>query len=192
MCLFAGGAYANACRYPIPVRDLIDIGIRVIKRCGLYAEEYKQWIARGKANAVATPPMIETFNSFKTLWSDKITLVNQTSVPASLHGYGTMATTDNLSVGSYEESLANFGAAYAATQESVKSQASTIAMMQSQMQAMQQYCMNVQQFQQAPAMQYQQQQLGRRETDCRGGGTHAPAPTAAAAMSKYTHPPSPF
>jgi hypothetical protein len=55
-----------------------------------------------------------------------------------------MATADDESVISYEESLANFGAAYAATQDSVKSQASTIVTLQGQMQSMQQYCMNMQ------------------------------------------------
>ena len=83
--LFKGGLYANPCDYPIPICDIIDIGIPGIKRCGLYNEEYKQWIARGKANAIATPPIIETFDSFKTFWAEKITLVNQTAIPAALH-----------------------------------------------------------------------------------------------------------
>ncbi len=52
--LFTGAAYGDACRYPISNRDVIDIGIRVIKRCGLYSEEYKQWIARGISNVTAT------------------------------------------------------------------------------------------------------------------------------------------
>jgi hypothetical protein len=146
--LFKGGAYSNACDYPIPIRDIIDIGIRVIKRSGLYNKEYKQWIKRGKANALAVPPIRETFNSFKIWWAEKITMVNQTAIPAALHGYGMMATNDDKSVISYEESLANFGAAYAATQESVKSQASTIATLQSQMQSMHQYCKNLQGMQQ--------------------------------------------
>ncbi len=77
--LFKGRAYSNACDYLIPIRDIIDIGIRIIKRCGLYSKEYKQWIARGKANAAATPPIVETFDSFKTFWADKITIVNQTA-----------------------------------------------------------------------------------------------------------------
>jgi hypothetical protein len=67
-----------------------------------------------------------------------------------------MATTNNESIISYEESLANFGASYTATQESVKSQGTMIALMQSQMQAMQQYCLALQQ-QPPSAPQYQQQ-----------------------------------
>ena len=39
--LFLGAAYARAARYPMEERDIIGIGLRVIKRCGMYAEEYK-------------------------------------------------------------------------------------------------------------------------------------------------------
>ena len=189
--LFKGGAYSNACGYPIHARDIIDIGIRVIKRCGLYSEEYKQWIARGKANAAATPQVVETFDSFKTFWAEKITLVNQTAIPAALHGYGMMATADDESVISYEESLANFGAAYAATQDSVKSQASTIATLQSQMQSMQQYCMSMQQLQQhLPPNAYPRQQRGRRNTTRIGG--YRPAPPATAPPPSHVRPPTPM
>jgi hypothetical protein len=127
--LFTGTAYTNACRYPIANRDVIDISIRVIKRSGLYAEEYKQWITRGIANASATPPLNKTFETFKVFWSDKITLINLRAIPASSHSYGMMATTNDSMVGLYEESLANFGAAYTANQESVKMQGTTIASM---------------------------------------------------------------
>jgi len=44
--LFIGASYASAARYPMDDRDVIDIGLRVIKRCGMYSEEYKNWIAR--------------------------------------------------------------------------------------------------------------------------------------------------
>jgi hypothetical protein len=181
--LFKGGAYSNACDYPIPIRDIIDIGIRYIKRSGLYNEEYKQWIERSKANALATP------DSFKTWWANKITLVNQTAIPAALHGYGMMAATDNESVISYKESLANFGAAYAATQESVKSQASTIASLQTQMKSMQQYCMNLQGMQhQFPTYPRQQQQRGRRGTT----RTSSNRPSSSGPPPMYAHPPSPM
>jgi hypothetical protein len=139
--LFTGAAYANATGYLIVNRDIVNIGIRVIKRCGLYAEEYKSWIAR----ATATPHITETLDTFKTIWADKITLVNQTTIPASSHGYGMVAVNNEDTVASYGESIANFGAAYAATQESVKTQGTTIVALQTQLQAMQQYCMGLQQ-----------------------------------------------
>jgi hypothetical protein len=78
---------------------------------------------------------------FKTFWGTKITLVNQTAIPASMHGNGMAAVNDNNPTALYGESIANFGAAYAATHESVKSQGGTIASKQGQMQAMQHYCM---------------------------------------------------
>jgi hypothetical protein len=41
--LFIGASYASAACYPIDDHDIIIIGLRVIKRCGLDAEEYKNW-----------------------------------------------------------------------------------------------------------------------------------------------------
>jgi hypothetical protein len=82
--LFTGAAYANTTGYPIVDRSIVDIGICVIKRCGLYAKEYKSWITR----ATDPPRIIEMLDTFKKFWLDKITLVNQTAIPASLHGYG--------------------------------------------------------------------------------------------------------
>ena len=104
---------ANATGYPIVDRDIVNIGIHVIKRCGLYAEEYKSWIAQ----ATATPCIVETLNTFKKFWADKITLVNQTAIPASLHGYGMAMVNDDDTEASYGESIVNFGATCATTKE---------------------------------------------------------------------------
>jgi hypothetical protein len=49
------------------------------------------------------------------------------------------ATNNDDSVVSYGESIVNFGATYAATQESIKSQGTTIVSMQNQLNAMSQY-----------------------------------------------------
>jgi hypothetical protein len=56
-------------------------------------------------------------DSFKEYWANAIMLVNLTAIPASQHGYGKAAMDDDASLALYSESLANFGAAYAATQE---------------------------------------------------------------------------
>jgi hypothetical protein len=45
--LFRGATFANLAKHPIPDDDTVDIGIRVIHRTGLFAEEYKAWITRG-------------------------------------------------------------------------------------------------------------------------------------------------
>ncbi len=78
-------------------------------------------------------------------WANKITLVNQTAIPASVHSYRMAAVNNNKTVALYGESIANFRAPYATTQKSVKTQGTTIATMQTQLQAMHQYCMGLQQ-----------------------------------------------
>ncbi len=126
--LFLGVSYASAARYPMEERNIINIGLCVIKRCGMYAKEYKAWIGIKNAGQLVSPRVKQTLDSFKGFWSNSITLVNQTSVPALQHGYGMAAMDDNGgSIASYGESLANFGAAYAATQEMVKSQADSLS-----------------------------------------------------------------
>jgi hypothetical protein len=110
-------------------RDVINIGLRGIKCCGMYSEEYKNWIARKNK----TPEIVETIDSFKEHWANAIALVNQTAVPASQHGYGMAAMDNNTLLTLYSESLVNFGAAYAATQESIKTQATSLASMQGQL-----------------------------------------------------------
>ncbi len=138
MCLFIGTSYASAARYLMDNHDVSNIGLCIIKRCGMYAEEYKNWILR--KNAV--PPIIKTTNSFKEYCSDAIALVNQTAIPASQHGYGTTAIDDDTLVAAYNDSLANFGAAFAATQETIKNQADSLVAIQTQLASIQ-LCMNV-------------------------------------------------
>ena len=129
LCLFTGTAYTNATGYPIVYHGIFDIGICVIKQCGLYTEEYKSWIAQATAN----PCIIKMLDAFKTFWADKITCVNQTAIPTSSHGHGMATINNNDIVALYGESIANFGAVCAVTQESVKIQGTTIALMQTQL-----------------------------------------------------------
>jgi hypothetical protein len=121
----------------------------------MYAKEYKAWIA---CKAIC-PRIVKTFDSFKTFWAAKITLFNQTAIIASQYGYRMTVTNNDNSVISYGESIANFGAAYTATQESVKSQGTTITVMQSQLYAVPQYCIALQQ-QATPTNHTAQQQRG--------------------------------
>ena len=117
LCLFTGAAFASSAGFKMNNIDIVDIGLRLIKCCGMYAKEYKSWIAR----EAICPRIIETFDTFKPFWAKKISLVNQTAIPTSLHGYG-MATVnkDDPSVILYGGSIVNVGTAYVATQESIK------------------------------------------------------------------------
>jgi hypothetical protein len=167
--LLIGASYVSVACYPMDDCNVIDISLRVIKRCGMYSEEYKNWIAR--KNKI--PAIVKTINSFKEYWANAIALVNQTAVPASQHGYGMAAMDDDALFASYSESLANFGAAYAATQESIKTQVTSLASMQGQLTNIQKFCMNV--GQQPPPNIYaptQQQHLSNNCFGrCNGGGS---------------------
>jgi hypothetical protein len=195
LCLFTGAVYAGCTGYTMADRDIIDIGLCIIKRCSMYAKEYKGWIAR-KAKC---PRIVKMFNTFKTFWAAKITLVNQTAVPASMHGYGMAAVNNYNSVVSYGKLITNFGAVYAAMHESVKAHSLTIALMQGQLQAMQQFCMALQQ-QQPPPPTYalQQQQRGhhglasRNTPDSAGRGYPAAAYQQLMMVEHHLQPFTPF
>jgi hypothetical protein len=127
LCLFTGAAFPGCTNLTMSDCNIVNIGLPIVKWCGMYAKEYKAWIA----HKAICPRIVETFDSFKTFWAAKITPVNQTAVPSSQYGYGNAATNNNESVVSYGKSIANFGAGYSATQESVKLQGTTIMAMQS-------------------------------------------------------------
>jgi hypothetical protein len=80
--LFLGVLYASAARYPMKELDIINISLRAIKRCGMYAKEYKAWIGIENAGHLENPRIKQTLDSFKGFWPNAITLVNQTSIPA--------------------------------------------------------------------------------------------------------------
>jgi hypothetical protein len=107
-------------------------------------------------------------------------LINQSAISAGMHDYRMTTVNNDNSVISYGEFIANFWAAYTATQESVKTQGLTIALMQAQLQGMQQYCMALQQ-QPPPAIYALQQQHHSHRGSLRctfqggSGGYKAPA-----------------
>ncbi len=70
MRLFIGASYTSTACYPMDNHDVIYIGLCVIKRCGMYTEEYKNWILR--ENAV--PPIVKMINSFKEYWAMQLHL----------------------------------------------------------------------------------------------------------------------
>ncbi len=83
--------------------DVMYINLRVIKRCGMYTKEYKNWISH--ENKV--PPIVETINSFNKYWAGAIALVN-IAVPALQLGYKIAAIDNDASVATYDDLLANF------------------------------------------------------------------------------------
>ncbi len=85
-------------------------------------------------------PPIATIDFFNDYWAEVIALGNQMAVPASQHGYGMTSLDDNALVTSYGDSLANFGATYAATQETMKSQADTLVAMQNHFANIPRFC----------------------------------------------------
>ncbi len=105
--------------------DGIDIGLCIIKRCGMYSTECKKWIA-GENESL---PIVETIESFKGYWTKAIVLVNQMAIPAANHGYGMAAVDNNALLALCRKLLANFGAAYPINQ----SQATSLAAMQGQL-----------------------------------------------------------
>jgi hypothetical protein len=58
-CLFISASYPSAARCPMYDHDVIDIGLCVIKRCGMYSKEYKNWIAGENE----TPAIVKTIGS---------------------------------------------------------------------------------------------------------------------------------
>ncbi len=65
LCLFTGTAFAGCTNYTMANPDIVDIGLRLIKWCSMYANEHKAWIAR----KAIRPIIVETFDSFKSLWA---------------------------------------------------------------------------------------------------------------------------
>ncbi len=165
--LFHGVTFASLSGHPITNNDTVDIGVRVLNRTGLFAKEYKVWILRGN-NASKT----NNFLAFKSFWENAVQIAAFTSVPASQHGYGISATNEDAE--SLTDAVSNFGTAYAATQESLRSTTANIAAMQGQIQML---CQAIGASQPPPAIQYQQQHPrrppgGQGRGQQHGGGGH--------------------
>jgi hypothetical protein len=158
--LFIGASYASAACYTMDNRDIIDIVLCVIKCCGMYAKEYKNWISCKRA----TSPFVKTIDSFKEYWANAIALVNQMAVLASQHGYGLIAVDNNELLALNGDSIANFGAAYATTHETMKSQADSLVAMLGQLANIQNFCMAVSQ--QPPSSIYAPAQQQRTFNNC--------------------------
>jgi hypothetical protein len=161
----------------------------------MYVEEYKAWIT---CKAIH-PKIVKTLKIFNDFLFDKISLVNQTPIPANLHGYGMAAVNEDKSVTLYRELITNFGATYTSTQDMVKTQVTTIASMQGQLNAMMQYCMVMQI--PTPLTIYMPVQLQRKtNNNCRlshhngysGGGNQQQPVYLQQRPPNSVHPPTPY
>ena len=128
--LFCGVTFASLLGHPITDKDTVDIGVRFLNRTGLFAEEYKTWILRGNDANNASD-----FAVFKSFWENAVQIAAFTSVPASQHGYGMAATNDDASA-SLTDVVSNFGMAYDATQESLRTNTANIMAIQGQLQVL--------------------------------------------------------
>jgi hypothetical protein len=59
---FTSAVYASSAGYRMNNVNIIDIGLCIIKQCGMYGKEYKAWIAREAIH----PRIVETVDMFKT------------------------------------------------------------------------------------------------------------------------------
>jgi hypothetical protein len=138
-------------------------------RCGMYFKENKNWTARVNES----PPIVEAIESFKEYLANTITLVNQSAILAANHGYSMAAVDKDAVFTSYGDSHANVDAMYAATQESIKNQATSLAAMQGQLANIQQFCLAI--GQQPPSNGYnpvwQQHTSTSHHNQHKGGGS---------------------
>ncbi len=181
--LFHGATFANLAKYPIPDDDIVDIGIRVLHCNGLFAEDYKAWITRGDD---ATNLM--NFAAFRAFWETAVNIAAFTATPASQHGYGMAASEDNASTSLLTNAINNFGVAYAATQESLRSSNTTISAMHGQLQMLCDMIGNhpppgMIQFTQPPGQ-------CRRTRGWRGGGRGGGTPPGGGGGRGYRGPPN--
>jgi hypothetical protein len=128
-CLFQGATFANLLKHPIPNNDVVDISICVIHQTGLFLEEYKAWITRGN-----NPTNNIDFASFHPSWKTAVNIASFMATPALQHSYGMTAVKDNPSAASLTNAITNFGAAYAAMQESLQNNNASINAMKGQIQ----------------------------------------------------------
>jgi hypothetical protein len=158
VCLFRGATFVNLAKHPIPDDDIVNIGIPIIHRTGLFVEEYKAWITRGY-----NPTNNMDFSAFHTFWETAVNIVSFTATLALQHGYGMNAVEDNPSAASLTDAISNFGMAYATTQESLHNNNAFINAMQGQTQMI---CNTIGKQPPAGMLQYPQQ----NNQDCRSRG----------------------
>ena len=162
--LFCGVTFASLLGHPTTNKDTVNIGVCVLNRTGLFAEEYKTWILRGND----TNNTID-FAAFKSFWENAVQIEAFATVPVSQHSYGLVATNDNATA-SLTNAVSNFGTAYTATQESLRSNKTNIMSIQGQLKML---CKAIGNNQPPPGViNYQQRPRGRCSRGQHYGGNN--------------------
>jgi hypothetical protein len=120
--LFHGVTFAILSGHPITDKDTADIGISVLDCTELLPEEYKTWILCGNNTR-----KMNDFFSFKSFWESVVQIAVFTTIPASQHGEGMVATNSEALALLLTDAVSTFGMAYAATQEFLQLNAANIA-----------------------------------------------------------------
>jgi hypothetical protein len=163
--LFRVVTFASLFGHPLTNKDTVDIGVRVLNRTGLFGKEYKVWILRGD-----NPSNAIDFAAFKSFWENAVQIAAFTAVPASNHRYGMGLANDDNDMASLTDAISNFGTAYAATQESLRSNTANINAIQGQLQML---CQALGNGQPPPGViNYQQRPRGGRGRGQQCGGNN--------------------
>jgi hypothetical protein len=127
--LFCCVTFASLSGHPITNKDRINIGIHALNHTGLFPKEYKMWILHGNDAS-----KMNDFVFFKTFCENAVQTAALTAIPGSQHGYGTAVTDDDALAHLLMDAVSTFGTAYAATYESLRSNATNILAIQGQLQ----------------------------------------------------------
>jgi hypothetical protein len=79
--LFSGITFASLSGHPITDNDMVNIGVRVLNRMGLFSKEYKTWILHGNNTSKTND-----FALFKSFWENAIAV----GLLAPSQGYSTL------------------------------------------------------------------------------------------------------
>ena len=98
--------YSIFSEHPYTNAALVNAGEIVVLRTGQFATQYGEW----RKN----PPAQRTWTSFVDFWQSAYDLKQETEATAGSMGYGNKATVENEDDTAYEETVRDFGTAFAA------------------------------------------------------------------------------
>jgi hypothetical protein len=127
MHLFIGFSYTSAAHYPMDDRDIIDTGLcQALWNVCQGVQKLDLTQERGPTNR-------QDYQLLQGILGQRDCTHQSDCCPALQHGYGLTAMDNDALVAAYNDLLANFGAKFAATQETMKSQANGLVAMQNQL-----------------------------------------------------------